>query len=107
MSNQQLVLIILGVLSVAGGSGTALIVVKWLERNKTDAEAKAIVAQATDTIQKASGELVQAMAAQLKDAVERINHLEQASLVKDRKIFELEREVHELKKHIKVLESEP
>lgn len=106
MDTQQLVLIILGILSVAGGSGTAMIVVKWLDKNKTEAEAKAVVAQAADTIQKASGELVQAMAAQLKDAIERINHLEQAGLVKDRRIFELEREVQDLKRHIVKLEDE-
>lgn len=106
MDTEQLVLILLGILSVAGGSGTGLIVVKWLDRNKTDAEAKAVVAQAADTIQKASGELVQAMAAQLKDAIERINHLERAGLVKDQRIFDLEREVTDLKKHIHKLENE-
>lgn len=105
MTSQQIAFLILGILSIAGGSGTALIVVKWLDRNKTDAEAKAMVAQAADTIQKASGELVQAMAAQLKDAVERINTLERAGLVKDQRILDLEREVTDLKKHIHKLES--
>jgi polyhydroxyalkanoate synthesis regulator phasin len=106
VTTDQWVLIILAVLSLAGGSGTALIIVKWLERNKTDAEAKAILATASDTIQKASSELVETMAAQLRNALERINALEQAGLVKDRKIFDLEREVTDLKKHITKLEDD-
>jgi len=105
MSTDQIVLIILAVLSLAGGSGTALIIVKWLERNKTDAEAKAIMATASDTIQKASSELVEAMAVQLRNAVDRINALEQAGLLKDRKILDLEREVGDLKRHITKLEA--
>lgn len=97
--------IIGGLVIVAGSAGFSAIVVKWLERAKVSAEAHAVEASATDILTKASSDIVEMMGEQLRSALVRINAVEQSALEKDKRINELEREVADLRSHIRMLES--
>ena len=98
--------------TVIGSAGFAAIVVKYMERakvaaesGKLSAEATVATASATDVIQKASGEVVDMMGAQLKQAFTRLAAVEKANVEKDQRIAELEREIIDLRRHITRLES--
>lgn len=104
--------IVFGLLTLLGSGGFALIIVKLMERQKTQAEstkihADAVVseAQATDILTRAGTEVVDMLGEQLKQAIARITVLEQQNMTKDGRILELEREVNELRIHVARLES--
>lgn len=98
-------LLIGGIITIAASGGLATVIVRWMERRKVDADTKHTNAQATDVLVQAGEKAVNILTEQLDRALARIDALEVASIEKDARIAELEREVRLLEAHVRGLES--
>ena len=98
-------LLIGGIVTVLASGGLATVAVRFMERRKVQAEATHTNAQATDVLVQAGEKAVNILTEQLDRAMQRIDALERASIVKDVRIAELEEHVVRLEDHVKRLES--
>ena len=105
-------LLIPGLIALLASGAFANLVVKLFERSKTGAEAKHTDAQATDVLVQASERAVALLRGELERAMSEIramrgelDEVKRASIVKDTRILDLEREVVDLRSHIRRLES--
>lgn len=85
-----------GIITILASGGVATIVVRYMERRKTVAETNHTNAQATDVLVQAGEKAVKILTEQLDRAMERIDALERAGIVKDLRIAELEGHVERL-----------
>jgi len=99
-------LLVGGIITILASGGIATVVVRFMERRKTTAETNHTNAQATDVLVQAGERAVMILTEQLDRAMDRIDALERAGVVKDVRIVELEAHVDELRTHVKRLESE-
>ena len=99
-------LLVGGMITIIASGGMATIVVRWMERRNLDAQTGLTDAQATDVLVTAGEKAVGILEGQLDRAMSRLDHLEEALLIRDARIAELEKEVVSLKRHVQKLESE-
>ena len=99
-------LLIGGIFTILASGGVATIIVRYMERRKVEADVHHTNAQATDVLVQAGEKAVKILTEQLDRAMQRIDALERAGIVKDIRIAELEEQVGRLELHIRGLESD-
>lgn len=95
-----------GIITILASGGVATIAVRFMERRKVTAETLHTNAQATDVLVQAGEKAVNILTEQLDKALERIDALERAGIVKDLRIAELEGHVAALELTVQQLRSQ-